>query len=251
MPAPFSSIRLARYAPASRMAAHHHDEASLCLVLSGDYEETIRGRAADHGAGALLYCPSGEPHAQRFGKRGAVKLLFRPTAATLDHLAEHVALREAPSLRSARIGDLGRRMAFELALDDPFSAAAIDGLSHELLALFGRGARDTASGPEPWLRAARDYIEAHADRPVSLDDVARAAGRPAAQLSRAFRRTFGRSVGEHQRQLRLARAADLLAHTRTPLSEVAQICGFCDQAHLNRAFKAETGVTPAAYRRLS
>ena len=33
----------------------------------------------------------------------------------------------------------------------------------------------------------------------------------------------------------------------TPLVEVAQRCGFCDQSHLGRAFKSELGVTPGQW----
>jgi AraC-like DNA-binding protein len=29
---------------------------------------------------------------------------------------------------------------------------------------------------------------------------------------------------------------------------VAAACGFCDQSHLNRVFKARMGVTPGAFR---
>ena len=84
---------------------------------------------------------------------------------------------------------------------------------------------------------------------TSVRDIAAAVSCSPVRLSRAFRRTFGVTMGQHQRRLRTARAAELLASTPVPIAEIAQICGFCDQPHLTRAFRAELGCTPAAFRR--
>jgi AraC family transcriptional regulator len=36
---------------------------------------------------------------------------------------------------------------------------------------------------------------------------------------------------------------------KTTLVDIAASVGFCDQAHFSRAFKAQFGLPPAAYRR--
>src|SRR4051812_36336165 len=74
-----SSLRAVRYRPASRMAPHWHEEASLGLVLSGHYLDRIRGGETEHRGGHLRFCPAFETHAQVFSKFGALKLLMRPT----------------------------------------------------------------------------------------------------------------------------------------------------------------------------
>ena len=50
-------------------------------------------------------------------------------------------------------------------------------------------------------------------------------------------------------QRRLEHATKLMIETDASLSEIAIACGFGDQAHLSRRFRAQTGVTPAAWRR--
>jgi AraC-like DNA-binding protein len=50
------------------------------------------------------------------------------------------------------------------------------------------------------------------------------------------------------RELRLARAARLLAQSRTTPAEIGYLCGFADQAHFTREFKRHCALTPARYR---
>jgi AraC family transcriptional regulator len=242
--------KISRYAPGV-MAAHSHDAASLTVVLSGRYEETIRGRADWHGAGALLFCPPGEPHAQRFAPAGAVKLSLSPTPAMLDYLADCLPLAQAPFTVAPELARLGRRMAQEIRLADPYSRAALEGLSWEMVALFGRQAgRDVAEGSACVAKAC-EGIATHLDQPLSIARLAALCDVHPARLTRAFRRELGMGPGAYQRRIRLEHALRLVGETDAPLSEVALACGFCDQSHFSRTFKAAYGEAPANVRRRS
>jgi len=100
----------------------------------------------------------------------------------------------------------------------------------------------------PWLRDAASLIERRYTEPLTLSSVARAIGVGRGALASAFRRFRGSSVGESIRAARVARAKTLLA-TNMPLAEIAWQCGFHDQAHFTRVFRAMTGETPGAWRR--
>lgn len=242
--------RVTRYAPRP-MAAHSHDAPSLTAVLRGRYEEAIRGRADWHGPGALLFYPAGESHAQRFDPGGAVKLSLSLTSAMLDHLADRLPLAEAPFTQAPEIARIGRRMVDEIRLADAHSRAALEGLSWELVALFGRHAgRDAAAGNLEVAKA-REVIAAQPDQPLSITRLAALCDSHPARLTRAFRRELGVGPGEFQRRLRLEQALRFVGETDAPLSQVALMCGFCDQSHLSRAFKAAYGCAPAAFRRRS
>jgi AraC family transcriptional regulator len=67
-------------------------------------------------------------------------------------------------------------------------------------------------------------------------------------LARVFRSHFRCSPGNFARQHRLQRAARLLAHGRLSLSDMARDCGFFEQPHLSRSFRARFGMTPREYR---
>jgi AraC-like DNA-binding protein len=58
----------------------------------------------------------------------------------------------------------------------------------------------------------------------------------------------GSGFGALLRELRLARAARLLAQSRTAPAEIGYLCGFADQAHFTREFKRHCALTPARYR---
>jgi AraC-like DNA-binding protein len=72
---------------------------------------------------------------------------------------------------------------------------------------------------------------------------------------RAFIATFRAAVGltpkTFCRVRRFQQAIERLGRERTSLADLAGSAGYADQAHLTREFAAFSGVSPAAYRRLS
>lgn len=93
---------------------------------------------------------------------------------------------------------------------------------------------------------ARDYLHAHWNEDVTLDDLARAAQHSKCYLADRFRHTFGLPPHAYQIQVRVARAQHLLASGER-ISDVALQTGFADQAHLTRHFKRLFRVTPGEY----
>ncbi|HDS1818792.1 TPA: AraC family transcriptional regulator [Pseudomonas putida] len=106
--------------------------------------------------------------------------------------------------------------------------------------------------PDPRLpltaQRARDYLHAHLDRDIGLEDLAQACGVDRFRLTRAFKAAFGLAPHAYLIQLRLAHARRLLAQGQTP-AEVAMALGFADQSHLGRWFRRAYRLTPADYRR--
>ncbi|HEX8360304.1 MAG TPA: AraC family transcriptional regulator [Longimicrobium sp.] len=92
------------------------------------------------------------------------------------------------------------------------------------------------------------YVSEHFTEAISLDDLTRVSRLSRFYVLRVFRREYGVSPHEYQRQLRLARACRLLA-AGEPASRVAYEVGFSDQSHLIRQLKALLGITPGAFAR--
>ncbi len=123
-------------------------------------------------------------------------------------------------------------------------------------ALLGKLARHLSWRPrltaDPRLPAvalrARDYLHAHMDQDLGLDDLVRATGVDRFRLSRAFKAAFGLAPHAYLVQLRLAKARRLLAAGQPP-ALVAMSLGFADQSHMGRWFRRAYGLTPAHYRK--
>nr|WP_297423351.1 helix-turn-helix domain-containing protein [uncultured Actinotalea sp.] len=87
--------------------------------------------------------------------------------------------------------------------------------------------------------------------PVTVAEMAAAAGCSAAALDRRMRKVFSLSPRRYVLRARIDRAAALLTTTDEPIAAIATATGFYDQAVLTRTFGRLTGQTPAQYRRSS
>jgi AraC-like DNA-binding protein len=83
---------------------------------------------------------------------------------------------------------------------------------------------------------------------TSVNEIAKLVQRDPAYLCRAFGKQTGCTMGEYVRQLRMKKAAHLIASTDAPLADVAASCGFADQSHLTRVFKSQVGMAQAQFR---
>lgn len=88
------------------------------------------------------------------------------------------------------------------------------------------------------------------DRHLAVAELARAAGLSESWFAHAFKLTTGQSPQRWQMRRRLSVAARMIVtDPYRPLAEIAAATGFADQPHFSRAFRAEYGQPPAAWRR--
>ncbi|WP_395543330.1 GlxA family transcriptional regulator [Neotabrizicola sp. sgz301269] len=96
----------------------------------------------------------------------------------------------------------------------------------------------------PVLIASVNLMNRHIDSPLSIDDLAEAAGYSRRHLERLFRDATGKTPGEFYRGLRLDRGRNLLATTDLTLLEIATACGFETTSHFSKSFRSRFGVAP-------
>ena len=244
-------LRVRQYGAGESMALHEHGEASLNIVVRGDFLERFGRSERSYGRGHVTYCPAGFAHSQAFGSRGAIQIIVEPPTDWIDYLTDSkVTLDAGPHTCAVTFAQLGDRLVREVGNEDAFSALACEGMLLELVAAFGRICSDEAvrRKPPPWLCKARDFIHDNALLPLRLQEIAKAAGRHEIHLAREFRKHFGTPIGAYVRGLRIEHAAKLLQTSRLSISEIALECGFASHAHLCREFKSQLGVTPSRYR---
>jgi|SRR5215203_3396769 len=102
--------------------------------------------------------------------------------------------------------------------------------------------------PARHLLRAKDLADARYAEPLTVDDLAAAAGLSKAHFSREFRRTFGESPYVYLLTRRLERAAALLRNTDYSVAQVCLEVGLQGVGSFTTSFKRMFGMTPTAYR---
>ena len=93
------------------------------------------------------------------------------------------------------------------------------------------------------------YIEDSLGEPIDLDSVCRHAHLSKFYFSRIFQAMVGEPVFDYVRKRRLAEMAHRLVTTAESITDLALEYGYESQQSMTKAFRAQYGVTPGAYRR--
>lgn len=99
------------------------------------------------------------------------------------------------------------------------------------------------------VRHIEEVISAELSVTHSAQEFARGCGVSESSIKNYFRGVYGQSIAQYTRQLRMARAAELLAASVLPVSEIAVQVGYESQSKFSAAFRKKFGVSPLEYRR--
>lgn len=242
--------------------AHTHDFWEAMYVLDGRGTHAVGGVPQALSPGDLLLIRPEDRHAVRAvpGERLAFINIAFPgeswaafiRAAGLETVKDswrRSALPPATSVPPSqrdKAADIFRRILtafhesptrfelcrFWIGLRDLLAAGAVDG---------------NETGP-PWLvRACRAMRETN-NLSEGLPRLIALSGVSGAHLSRTLKAQYGQTPTEFLNELRIARAATLLATTSQEITDIALDCGFENLSYFYRLFRQQHGQTPRAYR---
>lgn len=208
-------------------------------------------RWSDVGAGFSVWRAGDE---QRFDWRlgGRSQFLFLAPQVASRVLGDD---RTLPALGQSQpqdvrtLGLIFDALACDLAQGCPAGPLVGESLIQALVAqLAGEtGTPRLAPSAVQLCRRATELIDTSFMRTLTLQELADTTGLGVRQFCRAFREATGQSPHQHLLHRRVAHAKLLIAR-RTPLAEVALLCGFADQSQFTRTFARLVGTTPARYR---
>ena len=226
---------------------HVHSWFHVTVVQCGYYARVHGFREEVYSPGTLSLLPNEDRHTDRYmpGSKClhlAVLDSVRKRLPVNDALATHA----IPPLVAATFC-AALQQEFEHC--DTDSALILELLLADLLSSYA-GLRDDRSHFKPdWLGRLVDYLDDTFTEAWTLKDLAGHAGVHPVHLCRSFRQHYYCTLGQYIRSLRLLRARQLIADQSVSLAEIAAMCGFSDQSHLQREFKKVVGASPALYRR--
>lgn len=100
----------------------------------------------------------------------------------------------------------------------------------------------------PSLVAAIELMDSHIADPLNLEQLADLSGLGARQFQRLFQRDLGETAMAFYRDLRLAKAEELLRQSALSVLDVGLATGFANPAHFARCFRARYGLSPSRHR---
>nr|WP_255426335.1 AraC family transcriptional regulator [Pseudonocardia sp. C8] len=243
------------------------------LTLSGRTKVTRRGgrdialtRGGESGAvllptedSTVTWTPEATQYAMKF-PRGPLEehlggILGRPVGEPLQFAAS-MDLRSGPgaALLSAvrflqteidRPGGISEAPLARAQLETYVMTALLHGVAHQ----YSQNLLAPADKQHPTVvRDVMDYVEANADRPLSVPQLARHVGVSARSLQVTFSRHLGMSPSEYVRDVRLARVhADLLAAdpADTSVTEKATAWGFVHLSRFSEQYRRKYGELPS------
>lgn len=112
-----------------------------------------------------------------------------------------------------------------------------------------RQSTDVLAIEDPSVVQALRYMQKHACRGITVDELLNEIPVARRQLERQFKKCLGRLPAEELRRLRLERGRELLATTEMAMDAVAEACGYGGSTAFGAAFRKQYGLTPLNYRR--
>lgn len=102
---------------------------------------------------------------------------------------------------------------------------------------------------EDKIRTIVDYINAHYQEELIIDQLADICGYSPTHFMNFFKKHLGVSCMDYLIHYRLKQAVELLQHSTLPILEIATTVGFTNLSNFNRQFKKTYQKTPSQYRK--
>jgi AraC-like DNA-binding protein len=216
------------------LVAHVSDASGSCPLT----REIVRFRACEGRVDLVLGCASVTANVGG--------------TAVFDHLQQPLGV----SATDEALPLLFKAVLAELARPAIGTKAIIEALMKQIVVLLLRSHFEH-EGPHaalylrlttPELGRALVAMTATPKDPHSLDSLAALAGMSRSRFAYHFAKAYGRSPMDYLQSVRLKAAARLLRSSDMLVKSIAAAVGFASRSHFSRAFRAEFGIDPTAYR---
>lgn len=231
-----------------RLPAHSHELPFFCLFFGGDYGEKYGHRDLQFRPFTFSFRPSGVPHQDEIGPRGARMFgieVERGWQRKLQDCSGNLGV--AYDFEGGTLLWLAMKLYSETRTLLDHDDLQVESLVSELLgAVACKPGRCTA--PPFWLRRVKEKLSLEFRERITMDDLAHEAGVHPVHLSRVFRRFTGMGIGEYLHRLRVREACERMLHPEHSLADISCDMGFADQSHFTRSFHSIAGTSPGAFR---
>lgn len=223
---------------------HAHSNSYLSILLSGLYSELTEDSQTTISPRQVLYRPAHYQHKNQFitDKTKCFNVEFRP--AWFDK-HEINANKIKPQIKSIQNYPFLLRL-----LIDFLQQQKIDFFEELLLQFISSEEMVRSPLRKPWLGKLIRILDNEMEQNHSLSTLSERVFVHPTYMSRVFKEHIGLTIGQYQMDQKIKRATEKLFMERDSIAQIAVDCGFFDESHFIKTFKACHKITPHQFRML-
>ncbi len=223
---------------------HAHHNAYLSILLSGLYSETTSDSQKVISPSYVLYRPAHYKHKNQFFTEKTKCLNIEFDAHWFDKHDINSKKRK-PQLKNIQNHPFILRL-----LIDFLKHRKIDFFEELLLPLITEEEKTSTSIRQPWLSKLVRILDNEIEQNYSLNTLSERVFVHPNYMSRVFKAHFGVTIGQYQMERKIESATKQLFLEYSSIAQIATDCGFFDESHFIRTFKAYNRITPHQFRLL-
>lgn len=224
---------------------HYHENTHLSLILQGGNRESRKNEDIQVTTGKIMFYNAGETHRNQHTAFPSKNLNIEYKKEFFNKNKLDPKIISKPSIQNIDAYLNLLNIYNELHLVDLYTVDNIEFSLNQLLE-----SNDTSSYIPVWIKQMKEIIEDRWDEFIPLKDLATTFNVHPVTISKYFRKYYQCTLGDYMRKIKIDKAIFFLLNTKTPISEISDICGFTDQSHMIKVFKAYIGFLPNQIRLL-
>lgn len=233
-----------------RVDWHYHENAYFTYLLKGRLQEINKKGTLSCNSGTLLFhnCQEAHYNIKPEGFTRGFQLEF-----SSKWLRKHD-FRTDIFEGSGIISDIELRNIFnniyiESVLNDNVSAISVEALLIEFFTVMNRQYKISISGLPSWIKTVESILKEETEMPLTLSHLSERSGVHPFHISRMFPKYYGTTIGNYIRKIKINKAISLIFNSDLSLTQISAVCGFSDQSHFIRTFRAFTKTTPQIFKK--
>ena len=237
-------LSITSYEPHNIIARHHHENSYVSILMAGSYLESNSAEKIGMEPGDILYRPGGYNHGNTFMAGGGRCFNIEFKKDWRAGMDVRIDLPETHQLYKPGTHPSLYKVMYGFMSDDQWDMG-IEAISDWLFNVNN----DVWKGSSlRWIDGVKAILENEIECVHSIQSLSERVFIHPVYLSGAFKKRTGLTVGEYQKKVKLSHAVGLLIKTSLPVNDIALRCGFFDNAHFGRFFKAVYGISPGKFR---
>ena len=226
-------------------AEHWHDYAELLYVYEGIAKQTLNQTEFIFLEGELLLIAGGDVHGTVALQEGCRIAVIQFLQGSAQPASQHFT---KPYPGDSKMRGLFENIVQEFHQKEYGYENIIQGCILEILGYVQRGGSPASSWGRPRgqrIIAVSQYIRDHVRDPLTLEEVARAAGYSPTYLSKFFKREMGVAFKQYVDTVKILEAKRLILLEEYTISQAARELSYDDASSFSRAFKRIEGYSPS------